>query len=68
MYLLAKFGDHRSYRNEDINSYMNTYEKAELTAYTWVLNNRPPTPQIIFPNPRAFTPTPIYQFLELNEY
>ena len=36
MYLLAKFGDHRSYRNGDINSYINSYivamEKAELTA------------------------------------
>ena len=37
MYLLAKFGDHRSYRNGDINSYINSYtkkagEKAEVTA------------------------------------
>ena len=35
MYLLAKFGDHRPYRNEDINSYINSYmdkfEKARLT-------------------------------------
>ena len=35
-YLLAKFGDHRSYRHGDINSYINFYinilEKAELTA------------------------------------
>ena len=31
MYLLAKFGGHRSYRNGDINSYMDTLEKAELT-------------------------------------
>ena len=35
MYLLAKFDDHRSYRNRDINSYTNPYmdtlEKAELT-------------------------------------
>ena len=30
MYLLAKFGHHRSYRNGDINSYMDTLEKAEL--------------------------------------
>ena len=34
MYLLAKFGDHRSYRNGDINtyikSYMDTLENAEL--------------------------------------
>ena len=32
MYLLAKYGDYRSYRNGDINSYMDTLEKAELTA------------------------------------
>ena len=32
MYVLAKVGDHRSYKNRDINSYMDTYEKAELTA------------------------------------
>ena len=36
MYLLAKFDDHRSYRNVDINSYINscidTLEKTELTA------------------------------------
>ena len=35
MYLLAKFGDHKSYRNGDVNSfnfYMDTLEKAELTA------------------------------------
>ena len=36
MYLLAKFGDYRSYRNGDINSYINFYmgtlKKAELTA------------------------------------
>ena len=36
MYLLAKFGGHRSYGNEDINSYincyMNTSEKPELTS------------------------------------
>ena len=36
MYLLTKFGDHRSYRNGDINSYINSYmdtlEKVELTA------------------------------------
>ena len=36
MYLLAKFGDHRSYGNGDINSYIKSYidtwEKAELTA------------------------------------
>ena len=32
MYLLAKFGDRRSYRNGDINSYIITLEKAELTA------------------------------------
>ena len=35
MYLLAKFGDHGSHRNRDMNSYiksyMNTFEKAELT-------------------------------------
>ena len=35
MYLLAKFDDHWSYRNRDINSYTNPYidtlEKAELT-------------------------------------
>ena len=36
MYLLAKFGDNRSYRNGDVNSYikyyMDTLENAELTA------------------------------------
>ena len=36
MYLLAKFGDHRSYRNRDINPYINSYmdtlEEAELIA------------------------------------
>ena len=36
MYLLAKFDDHRSYRNRDINfyikSYMDIMEPAELTA------------------------------------
>ena len=36
MYLYAKFGDHRSYRNGHINSFINSYidtlEKAELTA------------------------------------
>ena len=32
MYLLAKFGDRRSYRNGDIISYIITLEKAELTA------------------------------------
>ena len=36
MYLLAKFNGHRSCRNRDINSYINFYidtlEKAELTA------------------------------------
>ena len=32
MYLLAKFGGHRSYRNGDISSYIDTLEKAELTA------------------------------------
>ena len=32
MYLLAKFSDRRSYRNGDINSYVITLEKAELTA------------------------------------
>ena len=35
MYLLAKFGGHRSHRNGDINSYINSYMKtseiAELT-------------------------------------
>ena len=35
--MLAKFGDHRSYRNGDIdfftNSYMDTLEKAELTFF-----------------------------------
>ena len=35
MYLLAKFGGHRSYRDENINSFINCYldilEKAELT-------------------------------------
>ena len=31
MYLLARFGDHRSYRNGDINSYMDTLEIAALT-------------------------------------
>ena len=30
--MLAKFGNHRSYRNRDINSYMDTLGKAELTA------------------------------------
>ena len=36
MYLLAKFVDHRSYRNGDINSYINSYttiqEKTEFIA------------------------------------
>ena len=36
MYLLAKFDNHRSYRNEDIkfyvNNYMGTLERADLTA------------------------------------
>ena len=32
MYLLAKFSARRSYRNGDINSYIITLEKAELTA------------------------------------
>ena len=36
MHLLPKFDDHRSYRNGDINSYLNSYmdilEKADLTA------------------------------------
>ena len=36
MYLLAKFNSYRSYRNRDINSYINFYidtlEKAKLTA------------------------------------
>ena len=36
MYWLAKFGDHRSYRNGDIISYINSYgdtlEKTYLTA------------------------------------
>ena len=35
MYLLAKFGDHKPYRNGDVNSfnfYMDTLEKAEPTA------------------------------------
>ena len=36
MYLLVKFGSHRSYGNGDMNSfissYMNTLEKAELTS------------------------------------
>ena len=36
MYLLAKFGDHRSHRNGDINSYIKSYmdnlETAKLTA------------------------------------
>ena len=36
MYLLARFGNNRSYRNEDINSYINSYmgalEKTEITA------------------------------------
>ena len=36
MNLLAKFGDHKSYRNEDTNSYVKSYmdelhENAELT-------------------------------------
>ena len=31
MYLLAKFGGHRSDKNVDINSYMDTLEKVELT-------------------------------------
>ena len=38
MYLLTNFGDHRSYRNGDINfyinSYMDTLEKVELTTST----------------------------------
>ena len=37
MYLLAKFGDHRSYKNGDINSCINSYmdilEKVEPTAW-----------------------------------
>ena len=37
MYLLAKFGDHRSYKNGDINSGINSYmdilEKVEPTAW-----------------------------------
>ena len=37
MYLLAKLGDHRSYRNRNINSYTSSYmatlERAELTAF-----------------------------------
>ena len=32
MNLLAKFGDHSSFRNGDVNSYMDTLEKAENTA------------------------------------
>ena len=32
MNLLAKSGDHRSFRNGDVNSYMDTLEKAEHTA------------------------------------
>ena len=37
MNLLAKFGDHKSYRNEDTNSYVKSYmdelhENAKLTA------------------------------------
>ena len=36
MYLLAKFGGHRSHGNGDINSYINSYmitwQEAELTA------------------------------------
>ena len=32
MHMLAKFGDHRLNRNGDINSYMDTLEKPELTA------------------------------------
>ena len=32
MYLLAKFDGHRSYGNRNINSYMNSSDKAELTA------------------------------------
>ena len=36
MHLLTKFGDHMSYSNEDINSYINSYvntaEKAEIIA------------------------------------
>ena len=32
MHLLDKFVDHRSYRNGDINSYMDTLVKAEFTA------------------------------------
>ena len=31
MYLSAKFGDHRSYRNGVINSYINYYMKTEFT-------------------------------------
>ena len=35
MYLLAKFGDHRSYRNGDINSYINSYmDTLEIAALT----------------------------------
>ena len=39
MYLLAKFGDHRFYRNGDINSYISSYkdtlEKAEVISSIW---------------------------------
>ena len=35
MYLLARFGDHRSYRNGDINSYINSYmDTLEIAALT----------------------------------
>ena len=35
MYLLAKFGDHRFYRNGDINSYINSYmDTLEIAALT----------------------------------
>ena len=41
MYLLAKFGGHRSYGNEDIifyiNSHINTLEKAEPIAQSYIL-------------------------------
>ena len=43
MYLLAKFGGHRFYRNKDINSCnnvcRNTSEKAEVTAFISHIEN-----------------------------
>ena len=37
MYLLAKFGGHKSYGSEDINFYMTTSEKVQLTTSICIL-------------------------------